>query len=321
MTILVDADRAVAWLDRAHDLVERGLAARAEPLARRALATFARASGRGHPDTAHAAIVMGHVRIGLDDARGAALRYRAAASALGRFRDPPEEVHVLRIQALRHLANARRSLGDHAHAARTLTKAIAEARRRLGADHLEIAILWNDLGVLRKAQGRTGDAARAYRFARAILSPYPTRLDDLATLDHNLAGLDHERGRFRRAEPIARRGLALRIRLHGHMHPSTIADLAALAAILQGLKRNTEAEHAYRTCLTYYRRRGPQFEVGFNLVNLAILYATTGRDTRARTLAADARDILVATAGRHHPETERARGVLADLGAGSNSRG
>ena len=67
------------------------------------------------------------------------------------------------------------------------------------------AALLNGLGVLHKYQGRYDEAEPAYRRALAIaeaaLGPdHP----DVASLYHNLGGLEHARGNAARGEPWAR---------------------------------------------------------------------------------------------------------------------
>ena len=89
----------------------------------------------------------------------------------------------------------------------------------------------NNLGVLRKAQGRYAEAAAIYRRALALVSPRDR--ESLATLAHNLGGIEHARGHFARAEPHARRSVRLRTALLGPDHPAVAADQAALAAIIE----------------------------------------------------------------------------------------
>ena len=57
-------------------------------------------------------------------------------------------------------------------------------------------------------------------------------------------------------------------------HPSTIADEAALAPILDDLGKRTEAERLYRQALRYYLRRFGErsYEVSVTLANLGALY-------------------------------------------------
>ena len=116
-----------------------------------------------------------------------------------------------------------------------------------------IARLANNLGVACKRAGRLDAAARAYRVAVAM-KPTDPRL--VAALLHNRAGLDHARGRFTAAEPVAREGLDLRERLVGRDHPDYAADLGALAAIVHARGRLEEAEAMYEEALAVFARRG-----------------------------------------------------------------
>jgi tetratricopeptide (TPR) repeat protein len=69
---------------------------------------------------------------------------------------------------------------------------------------------------------------------------------DMATLYHNLGGLEHARGRYARVEPWARQAVAIREQALGPEHPAVAADVAALAAILDAQGQEAEAEALYR---------------------------------------------------------------------------
>jgi tetratricopeptide (TPR) repeat protein len=116
-----------------------------------------------------------------------------------------------------------------------------------------IARIANNLGVARKRAGWLGAAALAYRIAMAT-RPSDPRL--VAALHHNSAGLDHARGRYAEAEPVARAGLALREPLVGTDHPEYAADLGALGAIVDAQGRLDEAEVMYRRALAVFTAAG-----------------------------------------------------------------
>src|SRR5436309_1759962 len=85
------------------------------------------------------------------------------------------------------------------------------------------------------AEGRIDEAESVYQRARAILlAARGEESPEVATLYHNLGGLEHARGRYSRGEPFARHGLEIRERVLGPGHPNVAADAAALAAILDG---------------------------------------------------------------------------------------
>jgi hypothetical protein len=60
----------------------------------------------------------------------------------------------------------------------------------------------------------------------------PNATSFLADLYHNLGGLEHARGHFRRGEQFARKGLQLRRRVASCGSLPVAVDMAALAAIL-----------------------------------------------------------------------------------------
>src|SRR5207249_756098 len=110
-----------------------------------------------------------------------------------------------------------------------------------------------DLAVLYKYTGQFRVASRLYRRALALMEQHfgPDHLE-LATLYHNLGGLEHAQGRHARGEPFARRSVAIRTAALGAGHPQVAADEAALAALLQGQGKDDEAEALYRRALAVF---------------------------------------------------------------------
>src|SRR5262245_22308328 len=101
----------------------------------------------------------------------------------------------------------------------------------------------------------------------------------MATLYHNLGGLEHARDRFARAEIFARRAVQILEHVLDDRHLDVAADLAALGAIVAGRGNHGEAEVLYCRALDIFARVfGPEhYEVAVTLNNLATLCQATGR--------------------------------------------
>jgi Flp pilus assembly protein TadD len=84
---------------------------------------------------------------------------------------------------------------------------------------------------------------RALRIAEAKLGPAAPWV---ATILHDMGGLEHERGRYAKAEPLARHSVEIRRAALGPRHPDVAAAEAAYAAILDELGRRSEAERPHR---------------------------------------------------------------------------
>jgi len=76
-----------------------------------------------------------------------------------------------------------------------------------------------------------------------------------ADILHNLTALEVAAGENRRAEPFARRALAIREQTLGPDHPRVGTAAASLASILEGLGNYDQAEALYRRALTIFERR------------------------------------------------------------------
>jgi tetratricopeptide (TPR) repeat protein len=100
----------------------------------------------------------------------------------------------------------------------------------------------NALGLRSKVEARYDEGRAHYERALTLLAedPSPDR-ESLATLYHNLAGIEHARGDYAAAEALARRGLASRADPWDADPRALAADLAALAAILDGTGAYEEA--------------------------------------------------------------------------------
>lgn len=293
-----------------------GRFASAERDCRRALGGYTAAEGARHPDVANALVELASVLEARDRPVEAAQALRRALVILR----PPDDDLDLDLDLLRLRLRARlaqsgldRARGAYGAANRNGQAALAEARRRLPRrDPLVVASL-NNLGVLRKAEGRYGDALAYYRRALPLLARGDRQAR--ATLEHNLGGIMHARGRFAEAEPHARRAVALRAAALGASHPAWAADVAALAAVVESRGRFAEAAQLYRRSQAVFRRKlgTRSLEYGLGLAGLAAVEQQRGEAARARVLYEEALPNLQRHLGRHHPDVALTVNNLAVL--------
>jgi tetratricopeptide (TPR) repeat protein len=149
------------------------------------------------------------------------------------------------ISSLLSSADACRARALYPQAESLYQQALALATSTFGPDHPEVAPILNSLAVLHKYTGDFVEAERLYRRALAIteqaLGPdHP----QTATIYHNLGGLEHARGCYAQGEPFARQAVEIRRKALGPDHADVAADLAALAAILDGLGKYQESERS-----------------------------------------------------------------------------
>ena len=212
---------------------------------------------------------------------------------------------VLRVRATYEatMANQDCTAGRYADAERRVRRALRVAPQLQPCDpRLELR-LWNMRGMVAKYRCRFRAAARAYARAMQLVASHPDR-EALATLWHNLGGLEHARGRYGRAEVYARRGLALRMACLGDRHVDVGRDLAALAAILDGSSRHEEALRLHRQALAIFTHRlvPERREEAHTLANLAACLHALGRRREAEATAVRALTIGTRALGRAHPQ-------------------
>jgi tetratricopeptide (TPR) repeat protein len=223
----------------------------------------------------------------------------------------------LRIRVLARLAAIDRIRGRIDDAERlyrgALELAESEAESDVETDSSDgddlVAVLCG-LGIVYKDAGRFDEAEALYRRALTIASP---RGFAAASLWHNLAGLDHARGRYAEGEPAARRSVALRIAAVGPRHPSVAADQAALASLLAGQGKHDEAEALYRKALTVFEHVYPSnsYEIAVTCNDLGVLMATRADVERAAGFLQRALRIKQTILGADHAEVALTRRNLA----------
>jgi tetratricopeptide (TPR) repeat protein len=168
-----------------------------------------------------------------------------------------------------------------------------------------------------KYLGEFGKARKYYRSALFYCDSCLTgsaRCDALASLHHNLGGVEHSAQQFRRAEPHARKSVRFRLRVRSHDVVAVAADRVALAAILDGRGKFAESERIYLQALKIYRRAfgASHREIAVVLNNLGAVYSRTGRLQHAEKMYRTALEMKIAALGRRHPDVAV---TLSNLGA------
>jgi len=304
---------AIRQHEKAIALRAEGRFAAAERACRAAITGYQAIEGPRHVDVANALVELGLVLEARDRLREAAQCQRRALRILLLDRSGDPDIARLIVRARTALGGIDRTLGAYAAADRGYRTALAEIQRHFGPRDRYIAGVFNDLGVLRKAQGRYDEALAFYRRALPLV-PRGDR-HALATLAHNLGGIEHARGRYARAEAPARRAVVLRTRAFGLRHHLVAADVAALAAIVEGRNRLGEAARLYERAIADFRRAfGPRsYEVGVNLAGLAGVRQAQRRPQIAETLYRRSLAIHLRLLGPRHLDVAITRNNLALL--------
>jgi tetratricopeptide (TPR) repeat protein len=187
-----------------------------------------------------------------------------------------------------------------------LREALAAVEQAPSSEGAGLVEALNALGLLCKDLGRYDEARGHYERALALLERAgAAEPDDIATLYHNLGGVEHARGDYAAGEAFARRGLAIRTSLD-NADPFLVAtDKVALAAILDGLTRYVEAERLYLAAVALFERTPGQhdIELGVALNDLGAQYARRGRLGQAEELLTRAVDLKRRALGPRHPDT------------------
>jgi len=224
--------------------------------------------------------------------------------------EPWNAIESTYIQTLINNAVNLRENGKYDQAAQILNEALTLAEQNRGPDKMLLAATLNQIGILDKYAGHFDDGEQAYQTALAIVeadekdnASYSTQ-SLLADIYHNLGGLDHAREKYAHGEPFARRSVEIRERLLGPNDLSTVADIAALAALLEGQGKYKEAEQLYiRVLADFEQMNGPEsYDVAVNLNNLAALYFAEGKLNKAESGYLQTLKIKEKLLGQDHPD-------------------
>lgn len=232
-------------------------------------------------------------------------------------RPDPSAVRV-DVQSLIQKGERFRDQGKYDQAEGLLDTALAAAEQIAGQDDPLTATVLNQIGILDKYAGRFDQGEKAYQRALAIINKSdssPTEQLLRADLYHNLGGLDHARERYAEGEEYARAGLAIRERLLGSEHPDTVADKAALAALLEGQQKFAEAEALYIEAINVFERENgsDSYDVAIDLNNLAALYFEEGKFAESEVLYRRTLAIKEKLLGLEHPDVGTTLNNLAVL--------
>ena len=279
----------------------------------KALRLLEEACGGEHPDVANILNARGLIAEQLGELETARQSFsRAEQICLGHTGDETDvdtlaDIARIRVQALINLGNLERVAGNYEMAGQVLDQAVRLARNVLSADDLDTSNALNALGMWCKFTGRFARGREVYQQALIILRQNFGDDDShpaIASLYHNLGGLEHGAGDFAAGEPFARKSVAIRLAALGDQHPDYAADVAALAALLADLGKLDEAETLYHEALAIFERQfgHEHYEIAVTLHNLAAVAVAREEMDRAAELYAKAADLKGRLLGLEHPD-------------------
>lgn len=212
-----------------------------------------------------------------------------------------------------------REQADYATAHSLLGEAVERAETARPRDPVLLAAALNALGMLCKDTGTYDEGRRHYERALELLDEAGATPHDIATIYHNLGGMMHARGDWAAAEELARRGLSLRLAAAEQRPDAVVADMIALAAILEGTGKYDEAAECCREALARLqalpddmaRTLASEFAVALN--NLGSMEARQGRYDKATALLERALGVKRRLLAPDHPDVALSMHNLASV--------
>ena len=212
----------------------------------------------------------------------------------------------LEITTMTSLGTLQRIQGNYTEAEKIYQRAIELIETQGTEQHqAKKTQLANHLAIVYKYWGKFDAAERLYLDTLATLKQqHGSHHPDVATIYHNLAGLNHARWDYATAETWARQSYQLHLKLFGEQHPQTIADGAAFGSILHGLGQWDKAIEHFKTAITFFERQfgSKHYDVALNLNNLAASEQAKGNFVAAEQAYRRALEIKTHVLGKSHPE-------------------
>lgn len=152
-------------------------------------------------------------------------------------------------RSIANFASIRSALGDNDGGIELLQRVIADEQRKK-AEHPNLAVWMNNLGVMLRTSGRLQDAILLQRRALEIDEAcygqnHPAVAIDLC----NLAEMYQDIGDFIEAESLLRKSLTINRSVLGVEHPATLRDLNNLGMLLFASGKTSEAQTELRRAL------------------------------------------------------------------------
>lgn len=217
------------------------------------------------------------------------------------------------LATLRALGDRHRLGGAPVQAEPFVRAALALALASVPTDPMALAAALNSLGLVCKDLASYDESRSCYEHALVVLESAAAtdtaHMYDsaIASLYHNLGGIEHARGSYAAGEAFARIGIERRRR---HGVPGDVdqcelaADLVALGALLDGQEEFDEADRLYHEALAVLERAPDQNagEIAVALNDLGAHEAKRGHLQRAERLLDRAAKIKRRLLGTKHPD-------------------
>jgi tetratricopeptide (TPR) repeat protein len=196
------------------------------------------------------------------------------------------------VEALYRRADGLRKAGKTQEATKVYEQAVEKAGSAFGKDHVNTALLMNNLAALYDDLGQYAKAEPLYRRSLEIREAKLGRdHPSVATSLNNLARLYHALEEHGKAAPLYQRSLEIYEAKLGKDHPLVATALNNLALLCRDMGQHARAESLFRRCLeiaeTKLGKNHPH--AAHSLNGLALLHAATGKPKEAARLVDRAR--------------------------------
>jgi tetratricopeptide (TPR) repeat protein len=140
---------------------------------------------------------------------------------------------------LSKIGNLERILGHYSNAEQAYLKTLSLSESEKSNNQECWLKLSNDLAIVYKYWGKFDKAEKIYQqILSVLLQQCGENNINVATVYHNLAGLNHSRHRYIEAEILARKSYQLHLQLLGEDHPQTYAKKPNRIFEKTGVKKN-----------------------------------------------------------------------------------
>jgi CHAT domain-containing protein/tetratricopeptide (TPR) repeat protein len=304
-------DTASSYTNLASVLTAQGQYPEAEKLYRLALQLCVQLHGERHAETA---LAYNNLGFNLNAQAQFVQAEPPLRQALEQLRHLHGANHADTARAGNNLASSLQGQGKYADAEVLLREALAVRQKVVGEQHPLTATGYNNLAGVVELQGKLADAEALFRQALEVLrQTVGVNHPEAARCANNLATNLQKQGRFAEAELLYQQAIQVRLTAEVPDPPELAQTYGNYAALLLRLGKFSAAETYFSRSLELNRRRlgHAHSATALSLYNLGMLYQSQYRHQEAFPFLQLAETTYHQAAGASHPDTLRARMMLA----------
>ena len=202
----------------------------------------------------------------------------------------------------------RKYMADYPKAMSVYKKALHHARKQSGEESQDVALCYNNIGLVYDEQG---DYSSALEYHQKVLSMqqdfFGEQHPNVASSYNNIGQFYYNNGNYRKAMEYYEKSLKIKLTVLGEQHPDVAVSYINIAAIYDLQKNYKKAlyyvQKSLSIRLSVFGEQHPDVALSYN--NIGAVYSSQGNYSSALEYFQRALSIYQAVFGEQHPDVAR----------------